>query len=304
MIIDCYTHIWEEEAQLGRCRPITSRPPFPSRLVNVAEALPSAHRAAREPVDQSIVVGFKTNYLNANLSNELIARYVESDPRRLIGFAGLDPSDPKQATEEILQAREEWGFRGIAVAPAAQDFHPSNSQAMIVYAEAMQQRMPVLFHTGVYLARETKLEYARPILLDEVARDLSDLKIIIAHMGFPWVHETIALLSKHENVYAEISWVLDYPWQAYQALISAHEFGVTDKLLFGSGFPFGSAVNAIEALYGINHVSHGTNLPSVPRESLRGIVERNALSVLGIAPCPEPAIVEPHDDIPLSRNGF
>ena len=33
-------------------------------------------------------------------------------------------------------------MRGVAVAPAAQDFHPSLSQAMLVYAEAAQSVTP------------------------------------------------------------------------------------------------------------------------------------------------------------------
>ena len=90
------------------------------------------------------------------------------------------------------------------------------------------------------------------------------------------------LLAKHPNVYAEISWILHRPWEAYQALLGAHESGVTDKILFGSGFPFLSAAASIESLYRINHLVHGTNLPTIPREALRGIVERDALTLLGI----------------------
>ena len=56
-----------------------------------------------------------------------------------------------------------------------------------------------------------------------------------------------------------------------------------DKLLFGSGFPYGSPSESIEALYGIRHFAHGTNLPTVPREQLRGMVERDSLALLGIA---------------------
>jgi hypothetical protein len=44
----------------------------------------------------------------------------------------------------------------------------------------------------------------------------------------------------------------------------------------------------IEALYSINHPCHGTNLPTIPRECLRGIVERDSLALLGIA-APRPA---------------
>jgi len=90
-------------------------------------------------------------------------------------------------------------------------------------------------------------------------------------------------------VYAEISWLLHQPWQAYQALLSAYQCGVIEKLLFGSGFPSAPASLCIEALYSLNHLCHGTNLPTIPREQLRGIVERDALTLLGIADGRSPA---------------
>jgi len=59
---------------------------------------------------------------------------------------------------------------------------------------------------------------------------------------------------------------------------------VMDKLLFGSDFPYRLPAECIEALYSINQLSHGTNLKTIPREQLRGIVERDTLSLLGIEP--------------------
>lgn len=284
MIVDCYTHIWESPAQLGRCAPdggngTTGSPLRPGSIAGVAR-----HLAATEPVSTTVVLGFKSRYLSAEIPNDHVASYVRNHPDRLIGFAGIDPSNPKEAIAELKRAKLELGMRGVAVAPAAQDFHPSNSLAMRVYAEAAEFGMPILFHTGVRLSPATKLQYAQPVLLDEIARELPNLKIVVAHMGFPWVTETLGLLMKHPNVYAEISRVLHHRWEAYQALISAYEAGVIGKLLFGSGFPDAAALHCIEALYGINHLCHGTNLPTIPREQLRGIVERDALSLLGIAP--------------------
>lgn len=283
MIVDCYTHIWEADEQLGKCRPDATRhTPFPRHAPQTSGALPARHHEATAPVDRTIIVGFKTKYLGAEVSNDQIAGYINTAPDALIGFAGIDPSNPTEAIDDLHHACEDLSFKGIAVAPAAQDIHPAGSHAMLVYTEAERLGLPVLFHPGVYIARKTKLEYARPVLLDEVARDLPDLKIIIAHMGFPWVQETIALLAKHDNVYAEVSWVLSYPWHAYNSLVSAHEFGVMDRLLFGSGFPFNSAKAAIEMLYGINHIGQGGNLPTIPTECLRNIVERDTLALLGI----------------------
>ena len=286
MIVDCYTHVWDSPENLGRA--IDPNPGANGATSLLGAGAPSGgagvqrHWSACEPVDSSLVLGFQSRYLDACIPNEAIADYVAQHPDKLIGFAGIDPSHPKSAIEEIRQAHDQWSMRGIAVSPAAQDFHPSNSQAMLVYAEAAQLGMPVLFHPGITIGSATKLAYAQPVLLDEIALELPALKIIIAHMGFPWIHQTVALIAKHENVSAEVSGIQQLRWQAYQALQCASECGVMDKLLFGSGFPYAGASQAIEALYGVNHICHGTNLPTIPREQLRGIVERDSLSALGI----------------------
>ncbi|MHC4065856.1 MAG: amidohydrolase family protein, partial [Planctomycetota bacterium] len=240
------------------------------------------HLAACEPVDKTFVLGFESAYLRARIPNSQVAAYVRQHPDKLIGFAGVDPSAPLEAIEAMRHARGELGMRGVSVAPAAQDFHPSASQALRVYEVAAELRLPVLFHSGPHFVPRCKLEYAQPVLLDEVAREFPALKMVIAHLGYPWVGETLILLAKHASVFADISWLLHQPWQAYQALLSAYQYGVTDKLLFGSGFPYTSAASCIEALYSINHLVQGTNLPTIPREELRSIVERNALELLGI----------------------
>lgn len=243
---------------------------------------PTRHLAAAEPVSATFVLGFKSRYLGADIPNEKISAYMRTHPGRLIGFAGIDLTFPRAAVAELRRTKSDLGLAGLALAPAAQDFHPSCGAAMQLYAEAAGLGLPVLFHTGIFTTASTILEYARPMLLDEVAREFPELRIVIAHMGYPWVHETIALLAKHANVYAEISGLLAQPWQAYQALLSASQMGVISKLLFGSGFPSGSAAQCIEELYGINHLCQGTNLPPIPREQLRGIVERDALAALRI----------------------
>jgi len=72
-------------------------------------------------------------------------------------------------------------------------------------------------------------------------------------------------------------------FSAFNGLVNVYQHGVIDKLLFGSDFPYTSATECIEALYSINQLAQGTNLPLVPREALRGIVERDTLDLLGLA---------------------
>jgi predicted TIM-barrel fold metal-dependent hydrolase len=291
MIVDCHTHIWQSPEQLGqldlgdvslpnRQRSARISPLRPSwRTIPAAD--PDHHWAQSTAVDRSIVLGFKSRYLRAEIPNRFVADYVARFPQKLIGFAGIDPTE-SSALEEIRIAKNDLQLRGITISPAIQDFHPADTRAMRIYAEAERLAMPILVHSIGQATEQSKLEFARPYLLDEVARNFPKLPIIISQLGQPWLDETICLLGKHTNVFADVSGMLSRPWQAYSALVSAYQSQVIDKLLFGSDFPYTSATECIEALYSINQIAQGTNLPVVPREALRGIVERDALSLLGL----------------------
>ncbi len=292
MIIDCHTHIWESVEQLGRGTGLWN--------VNVRGGVPLAkrnataetHLAAAKPVDRTFVLAFKSYYLGAHVPNEYVSRYVKRNPTKLIGFASVDPSRPQEAIDDLRRAHDELGLKGASIWPAAQDFHPACSAAMRVYTEALRLRMPILFHQDVRASGASKMEFARPYLLDEVAREFPELKIVVTQFGYPWTDETIALLGKHENVFADISGIVQQLWHAYNALVLACQAGVMDALLFGSNFPYSTAAESIEALYSINQFCHGTNLPTIPREQLRRIVERDSIKLLGIETDDAPAIRE------------
>jgi predicted TIM-barrel fold metal-dependent hydrolase len=132
------------------------------------------------------------------------------------------------------------------------------------------------------MTQSSRMELARPVFWDEVARDFPRLPIVIGHLGHPWIEETLLLLGKHRNVFAELSGICCRPWPLFNALQSAVSLGVMDRLLFASGYPRETPERAIESLYSVNTMSLGTQLPGIPRALVRGIVERDALQCLGI----------------------
>ena len=294
MIVDCHTHVFQSVEQLGRGTGLWSGRPLGRRTSQPPpQADEAAHAAATRAADKVFVLAFRSYYLDAHVPNEDVARYVQRYPDRLVGFAGIDPTRPKEAIDELRQAHDELGLKGLNIWPAAQDFHPASSAAMRLYTEACRLRMPIMIHQDVQAAGNTKMEYARPYLVDEIAREFPDLRIIVSQLGYPWTEEMVVLLGKHRNVFADISGLLHHQWMAYNALLSAYQAGVMDSLLFGSNFPYATTAQCIETLYSINQFCHGTSLPTIPREQLRQIVERDALSLLGItSDHPEP-LAEP-----------
>jgi hypothetical protein len=279
MIVDLHTHLWQNPDQLGPQIAEQLRRRFADCL-EVLDASPQAHEEATRCVDVAVVLGFTSHYLGANLPNDYICDYVNRRPGRLVGFAGVDPTD-RDCVRQI-EHLVGMGFAGVTISPAAQDFHPADTRAMRVYEACQALRLPVLIHQGTHYTRDSKLDYARPHLFDEVARSFGELKLVLAHCGHPWVDETLTLIGKHRNVFAELSNITARPWQLYNVLLGAHHEAVTDRLLFGSDFPYSTPSEAIETMYSINTLTQGTAFPSGPREKLRSIIEADALQRLGI----------------------
>jgi predicted TIM-barrel fold metal-dependent hydrolase len=81
------------------------------------------------------------------------------------------------------------------------------------------------------------VKHVAPLMVDDVAFDFPDPKIICAHLGSFQYMDTTNMLLHHRNVFADISfWPLNplyvdlVPWNLLEKT-------VPDKILFGSDYP-------------------------------------------------------------------
>lgn len=299
MIVDVHTRIWDSAGQLGRAEETLRRRPTEPWLR--PDASQDVHQEAMHPVGNALILGLDSAYLGACISHEQVAGYVSKDPQKFLGVAGIDPARG-DAVASLERARE-LGLKAVTVSPAAQACHPCHTQAMELYEACQALNVPVLFESATLLAKDAKLEFAQPYLLDEVARTFPELKIVVSALGDPWTDQCLTLIDKHPTVFADLSDLACRPWQLYNALVLAHQQGTMGRILFGSNFPFYKPEDAIVSIYSINSFTQGTSLPSVPREQLRSIIERDALACLGLASPqtePKPAAPEPtHETIEI-----
>jgi predicted TIM-barrel fold metal-dependent hydrolase len=240
----------------------------------------SEHLAAVETVDICIVLAAPEG--PSEEVNKKLSEYISKYKEKMIGFAVVEPTKDKTSVKNLATLTDKLGLKGTVLYCSSCGFHPAHSKAMRFYESAQELGLPVFFHNGGALGPEAILDYAQPYLLDEVAREFRALKIVIGTMGMPFVEQTLSMVAKHENVYADLTIKPSNVWQVYNMAAAAHECGVMDKLLFGSGFPFGKAEQCIETLLSLNKLLADTNLPTVPRGSIQNIIERNTLEMLGI----------------------
>ena len=139
-----------------------------------------------------------------------------------------------------------------------------------------------MFHVGAAYPASAQLEHGNPVLLDPIARALPNLKIIVAHLGQPNMAETVMLLRKHDNMYADLSARFHPPWQLYNGLVLALEYGVWHKLLFGSDFPNRTPAEAMRLFRGLNRMVEGTNLPQITEDLVESVLYDRPFELLGL----------------------
>lgn len=272
MIVDCHVNIWEPrhltplfEEQLDRIRP------GGMGLRADAETL----NQAMQGVDKAIVFALRYgDSAGIESDDATTAACIRRYPDKFVGFAYSDPRRP-DCMELLAHAHQELGMTGVKYGPIYNGVPLDDPRMDPIYAYCVEHDLPLLMHMGTTFARNAPVELGRPIHVEPVALRYPDLKMVLAHMGHPWHEEAIIVARKQPNVYLELAAIHYRPWQFYNVMIAAQEYLVTDKIFFGTDYPFSSVEESLAGLRAVNAVAEGTRLPRVSDQAIEGIIHSN-----------------------------
>ncbi len=203
-------------------------------------------------IDRIILVNPAIKGVPVNPMNESVAKLLEEYPERFIGFAGFDPNNGAQSVREIEYAVEDLGFSGIKTVASALELDINDRAFYPCYKKAEELGVPILVHTGSVIIKGVRVKHVHPLMVDDVAFDFPDLKIICAHLGGWQYMDAISMLLHHSNVFADISFWPLHPFHVDLVPWNLLEKTVSDKILLGSDYPAGQtpkeAVRAVEKL--------------------------------------------------------
>lgn len=248
MIIDAHTH-------LGRNEHINS---------SVKELLHSMDEAK---IDKALVIAGKLN----NHPNEEMYKNLAPHRDRLYGIAAWHPNDTPYDLDFIEDAIDEGKVQGVKFYLGYDHWYPNDPNIYKAMNLLQKKNIPAIFHCGDCLCtvKKAKLKYAHPLGIDEVAVDYPDVKIVIAHMAYPWERDAAEVCYKNKNVYSDISGFVYGSFDAKNTVDFKKvldEFitvaGGTDKLIFGSDFPISnqkSYVETVEDLIGMKTISENVH---------------------------------------------
>lgn len=121
-------------------------------------------------------------------ANAHLAKLVDGHHDRLLGLAVVNPSHPS-AVEDARTALDGLGLDGLKMVPTG--WYPYDDCAHAVYEVADARRIPVLFHSGIFIDGRSG-RYCRPTFFEAV-RDHPRMRVTLAHLGWPWTDEAMAV---------------------------------------------------------------------------------------------------------------
>jgi hypothetical protein len=197
-------------------------------------------------IDKALVFAGRINSITTQEVIDEIAPY--KDRLFAIGSVsqGINTIYMEGYGDQVTGWLESGTVRGLKFYPGYEYFYPADEWLRPYLQWAARYNRPVIFHSGDTFSavHKSKLKYALPLHIDDLATELPELKIVIAHMGYPWQREAAEVVYKNKNVYADCSGFVygefddkqtehfKQVWKEFAQIAGGHE-----KILFGTDWP-------------------------------------------------------------------
>jgi predicted TIM-barrel fold metal-dependent hydrolase len=190
-----------------------------------------------------VALDLETTIKTPPVSNEYVHAMWKRHPKRIIQCWGaVEPAKGGVALDQVRKAVRELGFIGFHFHPIMQHFAVDDQRYYSLFEEISALGAAVMIDVGTTGmgagmpgGMGALIRHAHPASIDRLAADLPNLKIVMAHPGWPWVDETTAVALHKGNVYWEMSgWAPKY----FPGNLKVDMRGrLQDKIMFGSDYP-------------------------------------------------------------------
>jgi predicted TIM-barrel fold metal-dependent hydrolase len=198
-------------------------------------------------IDKAVILPEISPITTGIVTNEYVFEFCKNHDI-FLPFCTVNPSLSKRPDREFKKYIQ-MGARGLKLYPSYNHFFPNERRMYTLYEIAQDSQIPVLVHTGSSVFKGSKLKYADPLALDDVAADFPGLDILMAHGGRGlWYQEAFFLSRLHPRLYLEISGLPPKNLLKYFPDLEKN----IDKVVYGSDWPGIKTISSnIEAIRGL-----------------------------------------------------
>ena len=252
MIIDCHVHLNHYEG--------TKHLPLEERV----EALLRTMQASN--VDYSIILSsYKVN-ADRPSTEQLVEVTKKHDNLGVVAGFSID-NHTDGDFENCRRWLKDGQIKGMKLYCGYEHYYPYDKRYQRVYDLCVEFGVPVMIHTGDTFSSKGKLRYSHPLNIDEIAVDNPELKIIICHLGNPWIQDCEEVIYKNKNAYADISGLVlgDFTHYYEEFMVDkVTEFlnyaGEPRYLLYGTDWPISNMESYLNFVAKLELTDHSREL--------------------------------------------
>ncbi len=121
-----------------------------------------------------------------------IARVQAADPDRIFGMVWANPR-AEGMVEELERGIVEKGLRGAKMIP--DHWSAAEDVAAPIFRKMQELGRPIQFHSGILYGFGDSSRFCRPVLYEPLV-NYPGLRFSLAHIGWPWVDECLAVYGR------------------------------------------------------------------------------------------------------------
>lgn len=230
--VHLHTHAADRFGRPGLANPTTGKP----SAATTDDALMRAAFAEMRKYNIVAAVGFS--------SRDAVERWRTAADDHIFGGVQIDQGLPMPDLEQLrrdiaagkVRMIGEIGGQYLGLTPADPSLEP-----YLALAEELD--VPVGFHSGISAPNtpyeccpKFRIGLGNPALLEEVLIRHPKLRVYLMHAGWPYLEDTVALMSVYPQVYADLSvinWIIP-PEEFHAYLRALLRAGLGKRLMFGS----------------------------------------------------------------------
>lgn len=210
------------------------------------------------------------------IPNEQLSGICADAGGRFVGFGSVDPGRPDAL--DRLARFPALGLQGLKLHPTLQDFDPGDDRHLPFFDAAAELGLSLLTHAGTSGlgagepgGQGLRIDLARPLLFDRIAARHPHMTIVLAHVGWPWHLDAVAMALHKTNVILDISgWRYRYLPEEVRREMTRR---LRAQVCFGTDYPMFDPAACLDELAALE----------LGEEAERAILRDNAARVLGLS---------------------
>ncbi len=175
---------------------------------------------------------------------------------RIEPVIAADPSIGRDVMMAEIEAKyEEYHIKALKIHPSVSRAYPDDEGYLPVYALAQEKGLPIITHGGIS-GDDLEGKFCGPEKFQPVLENFPNLKLVVAHLGFPHYKPLLELGAKYENCYTDVSNVLKSSMYKSDLLCDIIRGFGPERVLFGSDFPWSDPEKDVDRLINLKLTQH------------------------------------------------